>query len=169
MFHSHSSLLLTPLLWTAMVIPLRTNEQNSEDVSSTASNPFQPLPYILQRNSKITIDHNCAFHKGYLVHTVQGGFIFEACHAPNSKQPLWSVPLPDFTRQWYSMVAENVIIPRHTTVSTFLRPNSSNNAPSSNHISAKNILNPCPLSLSKALHPSNPDHDIWLASYKEEE
>jgi hypothetical protein len=97
-------------------------------IASQASNPFEPLPYILKRNAKITIDHNGAFHKGYLEHSPEGGFQFSACRAPYSKKALWSVPLPDFTRNWYSMVAENIIIPGHTTVSSFLHPNSSNNA-----------------------------------------
>eukprot|EP00956_Cyclotella_meneghiniana_P043958 scaffold295727_cov139-Cyclotella_meneghiniana.AAC.1 len=66
------------------------------------------------------------------------------------------------------MVAENIIIPGHSTVSSFLRPNSSNNAPSAKHVSAANLMNPCPPSLAKALHPSNPDREVWLASYMEE-
>jgi hypothetical protein len=53
-------------------------------------------------------------------------------------------------------------------VSSFLRSNTSNNAPSANFVSAKNLLHPCPPSLLKALHPSNPDRDIWLKSYDEE-
>jgi hypothetical protein len=137
-------------------------------IASQASNPFESLPYILQRNAKITIDHNGAFHKVYLEHSPEVGFQFSACRAPNSKKALWSVPLPDFTRNWYSMVAENIIIPGHTTVSSFLRPNSSNNAPSANHISAKNLLHTCPPSLLKALHPSNPDREIWLKLFQEE-
>eukprot|EP00956_Cyclotella_meneghiniana_P020999 scaffold37679_cov76-Cyclotella_meneghiniana.AAC.13 len=148
--------------------PLLQNLPSETVSSDTSSSPFASLPYILQRNAKITIDHQGAFHKGYLDHTIEGGFQFVAKRAPNSKKHLWSVPLPDFTHQWYSMVAENVIIPGHSTVSSFLRPNSSNNAPSAKHVSAANLLNPCPPSLAKALHPSNPDREVWLASYMEE-
>ena len=50
----------------------------------------------------------------------------------------------------------------------FLRPSTKNNAPSANFVSAKNLLGPCPASLLQALHPSNPDRDIWLRSYNEE-
>jgi hypothetical protein len=53
-------------------------------------------------------------------------------------------------------------------VSSFLRSNTANNAPSANFVSAKNLLQPCPPSLLKALHPSNPDRDVWLKSYSEE-
>jgi hypothetical protein len=80
----------------------------------------------------------------------------------------FTVPLPDFKQSWTTLVGENILIPGHTTVSSFLRPNSSNNAPSANLVSAKNLLNPCPPSLLKALHPSNPDRDTWLKSYNEE-
>eukprot|EP00956_Cyclotella_meneghiniana_P015762 scaffold24459_cov75-Cyclotella_meneghiniana.AAC.3 len=147
----------------------RTQNSPSETITSDSpSNPFSTLPYILQRNSKITLDHRGAFHKGYLDHTPEGGFSFVAKRAPNSKKHLWSVPLPDFSHQWYSMVAENLILPGHSTVSSFLRPNSSNNAPSAKHVSAANLMNPCPPSLVKALHPSNPDREVWLASYLEE-
>ena len=43
-----------------------------------------------------------------------------------------------------------------------------NNAPSAAHVSTKNLLNPCPPSLLKALHSSNLDRDVWLKSYEEE-
>jgi hypothetical protein len=35
-------------------------------------------------------------------------------------------------------------------------------------VSPKNLLQSCPPSLLKALHPSNPDRDVWLKSYNEE-
>jgi hypothetical protein len=41
-------------------------------------------------------------------------------------------------------------------------------SPSLNHISAKNLINTCPPSLVKALHPSNHDRDVWLNLYQEE-
>jgi len=40
---------------------------------------------------------------------------------------------------------------------------------SASHVSAKTLKNPCPPSLQRALDPSNPDRDIWLASYNEED
>jgi hypothetical protein len=56
----------------------------SDQLSSPASaDPFDSMPYILKRNSKITIDHQGAFHKGYLDHTFEGGFIFAYKRAPN--------------------------------------------------------------------------------------
>lgn len=35
-------------------------------------------------------------------------------------------------------------------------------------VSAKTLVNPCPPPLTMALHPSNPDYQIWFKSYTEE-
>ena len=114
------------------------------------------------------MDYNGAFHKGFLMHSPEYGFQFVVKRNLRSTKIDFSVPLPDFCHSWPTMVGKNILIPGHTTVSSFLRPNSSNNAPSANFVSAKNLLNPCPPSLQKALHPSNPDRDVWLKSYLEE-
>ena len=78
------------------------------------------------------------------------------------------VPLRDFKQHWTTLIGDNIIIPGHTTVSLFLRPSTSNNASSARHVLAKNLLSPCPPSLLKVIHPSNPDREIWLNSYAEE-
>ncbi|KAL7479602.1 hypothetical protein ACHAW6_005329 [Cyclotella cf. meneghiniana] len=65
------------------------------------------------------------------------------------------------------MVSENIIIPGHSTVSTFLHPNTSNYASSVNVVSIKNLFNVCLPSLSKALDPSNFNQNIWMKSYME--
>eukprot|EP00804_Cyclotella_cryptica_P016077 CCRYP_004202-RA/>CCRYP_004202-RA protein AED:0.18 eAED:-0.12 QI:0/0/0/1/0.5/0.33/3/0/1917 len=108
--------------------------------SSSFPNPFRSLPSWLQQDSKVTLDCNGAFHKGYL----------------------------HYCPHWTTLCADNTLLPGHNTISSFLKPNSSNNAPSAHFVSAKNLLHPCPPSLVKALHPSNPDRDIWLRSYQEE-
>eukprot|EP00804_Cyclotella_cryptica_P023774 CCRYP_011152-RA/>CCRYP_011152-RA protein AED:0.31 eAED:0.31 QI:0/0/0/1/1/1/2/0/815 len=111
-----------------------------DTISSTdATDPFATLPRILQRNAKITIYHNGQFHKGYLAHDPTSGYSFIFKRSPQLKK-----------------------------IACFLRPNSSNNAPSASHVSAANLLHLCPPSLAKALHPTNPDRHIWLASYHEE-
>ena len=136
--------------------------------TATPADPFASLPVILQRNAKVTLDHNGAFHKGYLQHTPDAGFAFVVRRNPRSLRVDWSVPLPDFKQRWTTLVGENVLVPGHTTVSSFLRPLSSRTAHSANLVSAKNLLSQCPPSLVKALDPSNPDRDIWLQSYNEE-
>ena len=122
----------------------------------------------LHQDAKITLEHEGAYHKGYLNYSPESGFEFIVRRNLRSKKIDFKVPLPDFSRTWTSLLAEETLLFGHTTVSSFLRPGSYNNAPSANHVSAKNLLNPCPPSLTKALHPSNPDRHVWLESYKEE-
>ncbi|KAL7549847.1 hypothetical protein ACHAWF_013106, partial [Thalassiosira exigua] len=136
--------------------------------SETAPNPFASLPHFLQLNAKLTMDHEGSFHKGYLGHTPEGGFRFEVRRNLRSTKIDRTVPLPDFHVQWPTLLGEDVLIPGHSTVSTFLKPSTSNNAPSANFVSAKNLFSPCPPSLLQALHPSNPDRHVWLDSYLEE-
>ena len=114
------------------------------------------------------MDYQGSFHKGYLKHSPEGGFRFEVRRNPRSRQADWSTPLPQFKQSWTTLVGEDILIPGHSTVSSFLKASTSNNAPSANFISAKNLLNPCPPSLKTALHPSNPDKQVWLDSYNEE-
>ena len=79
----------------------------------------------------------------------------------------WSVPLPDFKQHWTTLVGDDILFPGHTTVSSFLKSATADTAPSANFLSAKNIFFPCPPSLSKALHPLNPDRQVWLDYYNE--
>ena len=129
---------------------------------------FDGLPAFLQQDSKITLDHNGAFHRGYLHYSDQGGFAFVFRKTARSTRIEWSVPLPDLRQNWPTLVGEDTLIPGHGQISSFLKPNSSNNAPSAKFVSAKNLLSPCPPSLQQALHPTNPDRHIWLDSYREE-
>ena len=39
--------------------------------------PFQGLPHFLKRGSKITLDHEGQFVKGFLSHDSKGGFTFD--------------------------------------------------------------------------------------------
>jgi hypothetical protein len=126
-----------------------------------------PSKYLHQ-DAKITLEHDGTYHKGYLQYTRDRGFDFVVRRNPRSKKIDFRVALPDFARNWTSLLADEQLLFGHTTVSSFLKRDTYNNAPSANHVSAKNLLNPCPPSLMKALHPSNPDRHIWLQSYDEE-
>lgn len=136
---------------------------------AAASTVWSGIPSrYLHQDAKITLEHDGTYHKGYLNYSPESGFEFIVRRNTRSKKIDFRVPLPNFSRTWTSLLAEETLLFGHTTVSSFLRSNSSNNAPSANHVSAKNLLNPCPPSLTKALHPSNPDRHVWLDSYKEE-
>eukprot|EP00956_Cyclotella_meneghiniana_P030923 scaffold79637_cov24-Cyclotella_meneghiniana.AAC.1 len=136
---------------------------------AAASTVWSGIPSrYLHQDAKITLEHDGTYHKGYLNYSQESGFEFIVRRNLRSKKVDFRVPLPNFSRNWTTMLAEETLLFGHTTVSSYLRPGSYNNAPSANHVSAKNLINPCPPSLAKALHPSNPDRHVWLESYKEE-
>ena len=138
------------------------------DSAPPTANPFATLPQIFQRNSKVTFDHNGAFHKGFLQHSNKHIFQFQVRRNIRSTKVDWSVPLSNFKQHWTTLVGDDILFPVHTTVSSFLKSATANTAPSANFVSANNFLSPCPRSLSKALHPLNPDRQVWLDSYREE-
>ena len=76
--------------------------------NSTTPSAFEGLPSFLQHNSKITMDHDGAFHKGYLQYTTEGGFCFEVRRNPRSRKVEWTVPLPGFKQNWPSLVGEDI-------------------------------------------------------------
>jgi hypothetical protein len=154
----------TEVPFEALIDPV----ERSIPAGTDLANAYDGLPAFFSEGSKVTIDHNGSFHKGFMHYSPEGGFQVQIKRNLRSTKVDFAVPLPDFRQQWSSLVGDNIVIPGHSTVSSFLRPNSSNNQPSANFVSAKNLLNPCPPSLLKALHPSNPDRDVWLQSYDEE-
>ena len=102
------------------------------------------------------MDYQQSFHKGCLKHSTEGGFCFEIRHNLRSRKADWSATLPKFKQSCATLVGEDILIPDHSTVSTFLGPSTSNNAPPAIFFSAENLLSPCPPSLRIDLHPNNP-------------
>ena len=93
-------------------------------------------------------------------------------HARATK-PEWTVPLPNFILNWPNLLAEDLLFPGHSFISTFLRPSSLATmnpltSSSANFVSATGLQLPCPSSLKFALDSSNPDRFIWSQSYNEE-
>jgi hypothetical protein len=152
------------VLYEDLFDPITTKQATESDLPDA----FSGLPVFLSNGSKVTLDHNGTFHKGFLHYSREGGFQFQVKRNLRSTKVDFVVPLPDFKRTWSQLIGDNILLPGHSTVSSFLRPNSSNNQPSANFVSAKNLLSPCPPSPLKAIHPSNPDRDVWLDSYNEE-
>eukprot|EP00804_Cyclotella_cryptica_P021434 CCRYP_005776-RA/>CCRYP_005776-RA protein AED:0.13 eAED:0.00 QI:0/0/0/1/1/1/5/0/1584 len=167
-------------LYTVLLDDNTTTELTFQQLLSPADNrpPVDPgapstiwagIPSrYLHQDAKIKLEHDGTYHKGYLNYSPESGFEFIVRRNIRSKKVDFKVPLPNFAHTWTSLLADEKLLFGHTTVSSFLRPGSYHNAPSANHVSAKNLINSCPPSLLKALHPSNPDRHIWLASYKEE-
>ena len=150
------------------LIAIGRDSDTPADSAAPTADPFATLPHIFQRNSKVTFDHKGTFHKGFLQHSDAYGFHFEARRNIRSKRVDWTVPLPNFKQHWTTLVGDDILFPGHTAVSSFLKSATADSAPAARFVSAKNLFAPCPPSLSKALHPSNPDRQVWLDSYNEE-
>ena len=170
-----------PNVYTIQLDNGTTIEQSYEQVVSTqlTSHTAAPsaasdaarvsgIPACFQHNAKVTLDHEGSFHKGFISYSETAGFHFVVRRNLRSTKVDWSTPLHDFKRNWVALCQDDILVPGHTTVSSFLKTATSNTAPSLNFVSAKNMFGPCPPSLVKALHPSNPDRRIWLDSYNEE-
>eukprot|EP00956_Cyclotella_meneghiniana_P005594 scaffold7180_cov50-Cyclotella_meneghiniana.AAC.3 len=173
--NSEISTTYTVLLDTNKTVELTFADLLSPSTDTPPVNPAAPTTVwqgipsrYLHQDAKITYEHDGTYHKGYLSYSEQTGFEFLVRRNSRSKKVDFRVPLPDFSQNGTTLLAEEKMLFGHTTVSSFLRRDSYNNAPSANHVSAKNLINPCPPSLNKALHPSNPDRHVWLESYKEE-
>jgi hypothetical protein len=67
---------------------------------------------------------------------------------------------------WQDLCLEGILIPGHQT-SSFQHPHHHNHA-SARFVSATTLKRKCPCSLLAGLHPSHPDRDTWLASFREE-
>jgi hypothetical protein len=98
--------------------------------SNAVPNPQASLPVWLRHDCKVTIDARGAYHKGYIEYAPEHGFRFAVRKNPRSRKVDWFEPLPDFAQHWTTLVSDDVLVlPGHGTISSFLKPNSSNNAP----------------------------------------
>ena len=113
-----------------------TPTRSTEGEYGHDSSVFEGLPHFLHPDSKVTMDYEGAFHKGYSRYLEKRGFEFVVYRNPRSRRVFFSVPLPNLKQTWTSLVGEDILISGHGTVSTFLRPSSSNNAPLANQVSS---------------------------------
>ena len=90
-------------------------------------------------------------HKGYLQYSPEGGFRFDIRRNLQSTKIEKSITLPDFIQRWTHLFGEDILIPGHGTVSSFLKSSTSNNAPSANFVSAKETS--CPPAPPRFLKP----------------
>ena len=123
---------------------------------------------MFQHGSKVTLDHNGSYHKGFVHYSRENGFDFVVKCNLHSSKVSWSTPIHDFERNLIALFQKHMLHHGHTTFRSLLCSTTTNMAPSLNFTSAKKLLGPCQSSLIKALHPSNLDRDIWIKSYNEE-
>jgi hypothetical protein len=122
------------------------------------------LPPFLQLGCKITYEHDGQLHKGFLGQSSDGVFRFSFKSHINKKSEDWGVPLPNLTSTWQDLCVEGVLLPGHQS-SSFL---TTRRAATASHVSAVHLKRECPRSLLTALHPTQPDRETWMESFREE-
>ena len=168
---------LVPLSEMASSIPTApVPVSDASDISPVGSSAL--LPPFLSVNSRITYEHEGAYHKGYLTRTSSGTYRFSFKTHVKKKSEDWGVDLPNLPYNWVDLCTEGILVPGHVAHS-FLRSQSgpvpsassltrSTFDPVANIVSAINLHRDCPPSLLQALASSHPDREIWLQSYYEE-
>jgi hypothetical protein len=126
------------------------------------------LPPFLQHGCKITYEHEGQLHKGFLGQSLDGVFRFSFKSHINKKSEDWGVPLPNLTSTWQDLCVDGVLIPGHQP-SSFQCPRLPHDLnASASHVSALHLQRKCPRSLLTGLHPTHPDCNMWLASFRKE-
>ncbi len=133
-------------------------------IDTTDSSHF--LPPFLQLGSKITLEKDGQYHKGYLGQSSNGVYRFSFKSHINKKNEDWGISLPNVTTTWQDLCLEGILILGHQT-SSFQRPHHHNHA-STRFVSATTLKCKGPCSLLAGLHPSHPNRNTWLASFREE-
>ena len=86
-----------------LIKPGRSDQPSQADAPDPLV--FDGMPHFLRAGSKITMDHDGAFHKGYLNYTPEGGFRFEVRRNARSLKTVLEVPLPNlFKQHWTNLV-----------------------------------------------------------------
>ena len=136
------------------------------------------LPPFLSVNSRITYEHDGAYHKGFLTRKSCGMYRFSFKTHVKKKSEDWGVDLPNFEHNWVDLCTEGILVPGHAAHSFIRSPSDpvpsgsrlpwSTFDPVANIVSDINLHRDCPPSLLQALATTHPDHDVWLQSYHEE-
>jgi hypothetical protein len=104
------------------------------------------LPPFLQLGSKITLEKDGQYHKGFLGQSSDDVYRFSFKLHINKKNEDWGISLPNLTTTWKDLCLEGVLIPGHQT-SSFQCPHHHNRA-SARFVSATTLksvpsLTPC--------------------------
>lgn len=137
-------------------IPLNNIHQLYSIIPTSPDTATLSLPIWLRPDSKVTLDHNGQFIKGYIRLESNNNWVFQ--HTTKQGKTIADIPLPQFLKTYRSLMDENVLLPGWG-VHSFL---------SASMVSAQTLHNPCPPSLLLAIDRTNPDREVWFQSYTEE-
>ena len=126
------------------------------------------VPQFFAPGAKSTLDINGKCKKGCIIKLTNNNYCFSVCWSPRSVHKLWGVTLNNFARDWPTMVVDNILLPGHTLVSSFLCPSTPNPVPCTFFVSTKFLKQKFPASLISVMHLDHPDHDTRIKSYSEE-
>ena len=156
----------------AAPLPALVPTDSSPDGSSTL------LPPFLLVNSRITFEHDGAYHKGFLTRKSCGMYWFSYKTHVKKKTKDWGVDLPNLPYNWVDLCTEGILVPGHVAHLFIRSPSvpvlSESSSPCTtfdpvaNIVSAINLHRDCPPSLLQALATTHPDREVWLQSYYEE-
>ncbi len=161
-----------PSLIPAPPVPMSAPVDSLSDESSSL------LPPFLSVNSRITYEHEGAYHKGFLTCKPCGVYRFSFKTHVKKKSEDWGVDLPNLPFNWADLCTKGVLVPGHV-VHSFLCPLSpsvsldADSPPSTfdlvaSILSAINLHRDCPPSLLQALAISHPDWELQPQSYYKE-
>ena len=161
-----------PLVDMASLIPRPPISEEGLSIRSSDSDSLL-LPPFLQIGSRITYEHDGAYHKGFLACNKCGSYRFSFKSHINKKSEDWGVNIPNLPFTRADLCTEGVLLPGHVSHS-FIHPSShdpprlNNFDPVVNIGSTISLHRDCPPGLLQALASTHPDREIWLRSYYDE-
>ncbi len=151
---------------------------SSTPMDSLSDGSSSLLPPFLSVNSRITYEHEGAYHKGFLTRKPCGMYRFSFKTHAKKKSKDWGADLPNLPFNWADLCTEGILLPGHVAHSFLCSsspsiPLASTSArstfdPVANIVNAINLHRDCPPSLLQALATSHPDSEVWLQSYYKE-
>ena len=97
----------------------RDDASHSKSPSNAAA--LDGIPHFLLHDSKVTMDHKGASHKGCINYYPEFGFQFIVRWNAKSRKIDFTVPLPDFKHHCTTLLGDDRLFPGHSTVSSFLK------------------------------------------------
>ena len=117
------------------------------------------VPAWIADEMKVQYLKDGEYHKGFLAYNHSSGWTF-SCRKRNGTE-VWNEPLPHLLKHHQQYFDDGTLIPGW-------RKFHRNALHYASHVSAAHLQGEHPRYLAQGVHPSHPDHQIWIQSYSEE-